>query len=109
MSLPSESKRKHEGRPIMEAGSNRPVVTVEFVGIPRVKTGVPYCSVRSGTLGEVLQQVRQQFPALHDLLTESGSLTAWYRVMVDQRFEEDLQLPIAAGQTVLILSADIGG
>jgi molybdopterin converting factor small subunit len=84
-------------------------VAVEFVGVPRVRAGVARCWVERGTLLQVLERVRQQFPALEDLLTESRSLAPWYRVVVDRKFVADLQTPIEMGQTVLILSADVGG
>lgn len=103
---------KSEAHVASDAGnqSNSGLLKVQFVGVPRLRTGVSQWYAQPGTLQNVLQQVCQQFPALGDLITESGQLASWYRIALDEgEFVEDLQLPVQAGQTLLILSADVGG
>ncbi|MCS7015131.1 MAG: MoaD/ThiS family protein [Gemmatales bacterium] len=85
-------------------------VVVEFLGVPRLRTGCARCRVQPGTLRDVLRQVQERFPHWQDLLDSSGELAPWYRLALDSHgFVRDLQLAVAAGQTVLILSADVGG
>jgi hypothetical protein len=85
-------------------------VIVELYGIPRQRAGRAQMVVPPGTLEEVLRAVVRACPGLADLLTLDGQIVPYYRVSLDgERFVGQLREPVAAGQRVLILSADAGG
>lgn len=85
-------------------------ITVEFLGVPRLRAGIDSCRMKCGKIRDVLSQVQACFPGLTDLLTESGQLAPWYRLAVEGvKFVDDLDLLLGAGQKLLIVSADVGG
>ncbi|MCS7167974.1 MAG: hypothetical protein RMI91_12195 [Gemmatales bacterium] len=85
-------------------------VIVEFLGVPRLRTGCSRCVARAGSLRNVLAQVQQQFPHWQDLLDDSGGLAPWYQLATETHgFVHDFELCVAPGETVIILSADVGG
>lgn len=85
-------------------------VRVELYGIPRARAGVSEAQCQPGTLASILQQLAQQFPAFGESCLEQGRLRKNYLANLGgNRFLTDLNCPVAAGQTLLILSADAGG
>jgi MoaD family protein len=65
------------------------------------------------TVGEVLESLIGQFPGLKEqLLGADGSLNRFVNVYVngrDVRFEQELETPVGAGDTVVLLPAMAGG
>lgn len=85
-------------------------VVVEFLGVPRLRTGVDEVRVMPGTLREILGQLQQQFAGLSDLVGADGRLVPWFRVaFADGRFIADCDGMIPPGSRLLLLSADVGG
>ncbi len=82
---------------------------VEFLGIPRERTGVAAVELDAGTLGELLIVLERRFPTLRDVV-ESGRLRAAFVANLNgDRFVRDPGTRLAATDSVLILSADAGG
>jgi len=69
--------------------------------------------VTGDTVGEALQSLIEQFPALKDqLLAADGALNRFVNVYVngrDVRFEQELATPVGASDTVVLLPAMAGG
>lgn len=85
-------------------------VTVEFFGVPRLRAGRAELGVAAGTVLEVLSAVERACPGLAGLVKAGGRLNPHYLVSVSgDRFVIDTGLPVAAGERVLLLSADAGG
>jgi molybdopterin converting factor small subunit len=89
-------------------------IRVEFYGLPRRRTDVPFCDVAVSqsrmTLAEVLRQLAGRYPALATDCVHDGALTS---SCVANRgghsFLRDPAAEIADGETLLLLSADAGG
>ncbi|REJ69266.1 MAG: molybdopterin synthase sulfur carrier subunit [Planctomycetota bacterium] len=85
-------------------------IEVELFGIPRSRAGVAKTTAQGERLGEVLGDLEARFPGLAESCIEGGQLKPGYVCNVGgQRFVTDPQLPLAAGDVVLLLSADAGG
>ena len=69
--------------------------------------------VPGGTVGEVLNGLVTQFPALRDqLMTADGDLNRFVNVYVngrDVRYEQELATPVAESDTLILLPAMAGG
>jgi molybdopterin converting factor small subunit len=85
-------------------------VTVEFFGVPRQRAGRAELVVPAGTIAEALTMVVRSCPALADAVQAGGRLAPHYALSLNgQRFLRDLDLRLAAGDRLLLLSADAGG
>lgn len=69
--------------------------------------------VSGSTVGEALDSLLEQFPALRDqVFTGEGSLNRFVNVYVngrDVRYEQELATPVAANDEVTLLPAMAGG
>ncbi len=91
-------------------------VQVEFFGIPRQRAGLaaleislPSCDT-SATLAEILHILGKQLPDFARDCLRENHLRPGYIANVDgRRFLADSGEKIALGETLLILSADVGG
>ena len=64
------------------------------------------------TVGEVLQDVADQFPSLRARIFENGNIARFVNVYVggeDIRTQDGLATPVADGSTVILLPAMAGG
>lgn len=85
-------------------------IQVELFGIPRSRAGVAKTSSRGSRLGEVLVDLETRFPGLAESCIEQGQLRPGYVCNLGgDRFVRDPEAPLAAGDVVLLLSADAGG
>lgn len=89
---------------------NRGFITVEFLGIPKLKAGVSFCEVPTGSLSSVIDHLTKQFPrlALEFLPSPSGKSHVLYSINGDY-FLNDPDTILVEGQQLLIISADAGG
>jgi molybdopterin converting factor small subunit len=75
--------------------------------------GTKQVEASGATLGAVLDDLFERFPALRDqLLGPEGGLTHFVNIFVadqDVRFLQGLGTPVAAGETVVLLPAMAGG
>ena len=84
-------------------------VTVEFLGLPRLRAGCASVRVDAGTMADVLRAVEQACPGLGGLLID-GRISAHVLVSINgRRFVDDVRQPVSPGDCVLLLSADAGG
>ena len=82
---------------------------VEFLGIPRERVGLSEVVVDAGTFGDVLRTLATRYPAFSDLM-QAGTLHPSIAANLNgDTFINDPATPLAAGDHLLILSADVGG
>ena len=85
-------------------------VTVEFYGIARRRAGVERLEVEAATLGEALDRLAEVLPDWADSCLRQGELARTFlasrngHAFITQRCE-----PLTDGDSLLILSADVGG
>lgn len=85
-------------------------VRIEFFGIPRTRAGLAHVHVEAATLGDALQRVGTMIPAWADACLLNGQLQRGLIANLNgQRFISDPATPLSPGDSVLILSADVGG
>lgn len=86
-------------------------VTVEFFGIPRERAKASRTTAVGDTLGAVLADLAGRFPVFAtECLTAEGRLRPECIANVgDLRFTRDPDTPVTDGDSVLVLSADVGG
>jgi sulfur-carrier protein len=85
-------------------------VRVEFYGIARRRAGVAAVEVTAATLGEVIDQLQRELPALAAACFAEGKLQPGFLANVNgQEFTSRRETPLQEGDAVLILSADAGG
>ncbi|MBJ7345653.1 MAG: MoaD/ThiS family protein [Gemmataceae bacterium] len=85
-------------------------ITVEFLGIPKLKAGVSFCKVPAGSLSSIIDYLKNQFPRLSQefLPSPSGKSHVLYSLNGDY-FLHDPEMILLEGQQLLIISADAGG
>lgn len=87
-----------------------PVVSVEFLGIPRLRTGRATLSIDAETVGELLYGIARECPGFQEACLAGGSLRPDYLLSIGGRvFTRDRATRLSTGDEVLILSADVGG
>ena len=85
-------------------------VRVEFYGIVRHQAGAASTQVEAATLGEALEEVGREFPAVAEHCLDGQRLRASYLANVNgARFTSDPATELRPEDTVLLLSADAGG
>jgi molybdopterin converting factor small subunit len=99
-------RRSPEGA---KAGAARKVMFVEFLGIPRQRAGLSELEVEASTLGQLLDTLAVQCPALSELITVDGLHPSIVANLNGDEFVNDLATPLADDDRLLILSADAGG
>jgi molybdopterin converting factor small subunit len=82
---------------------------VEFLGIPRDRTGISELEIEATTLGQALDALAARFPRLGELVTD-GRLHPSLAVSLNtDEFISDPATRLDADDRLLILSADAGG
>ena len=85
-------------------------IRVEFYGIPRRRAGVAETTVQAVTLGEALAELVQSLPGLAPDCIQNAQLTLGITANLNgQLFIRAPETPLAEGDTLLILSSDVGG
>jgi len=82
---------------------------VEFLGIPRQRAGLSELEVEASTLGQLLDTLAVQCPALNELMSADGLHPSIVANLNGDQFVSDLKTPLAENDRLLILSADAGG
>jgi len=82
---------------------------VEFLGIPRERAGVSEVEIDAETLGQALTTLAARFPALRELITSGGLHGSVAANLNGDQFVSDPNTSLAAGDRLLLLSADAGG
>jgi molybdopterin converting factor small subunit len=89
-------------------------IHIEFYGIARQRAGTSGLSVMEGQtaarLAEILAELSRRLPAWADACLDRGQLRQGFVASVDgDRFVNDPDTIVGAGQSLLILSSDAGG
>jgi len=85
-------------------------IRVEFYGVARLTAGCAAIQVEARTLREALARLRDDLPAFSSACISEGALLPGYLANVNgQRFTNDPNTPLQDGDSLLILSADMGG
>jgi len=82
---------------------------VEFLGIPRERTGVAEMQIEATTLGQLFGVLANRCPELGELVTSKGLHPSITANLNGDEFVCALDTPLADQDRVLILSADVGG
>lgn len=83
---------------------------VEFFGVARRRAGVERLAVEASTLGEVFDCLAEQLPDWARDGLEDGHLVPHYLANRNgEEFISDRRVPLSPGESLLILSADVGG
>jgi molybdopterin converting factor small subunit len=85
------------------------IMYVELLGIPRERAGISELEVQADTLGQLLGALATRCPALGDLISAEGLHPSIAANLNGDAFVSDLATPLAHGDRLLILSADVGG
>ncbi len=85
-------------------------VRVEFFGLARERAGVAEMEVEAKSVGAALRQVSNRLPQLQDVCLDGNRLRAGYLANINGRtFVSDPCTVLRAGDSLLILSSDVGG
>lgn len=90
-------------------------IRVEFFGIVRRRAGtaaldVPLpAEVESFTLGEVLAEAAERLPPLAECLRGTRPADGYLTCINGRLFTTDPAMPLRTGDSVQLLSADVGG
>jgi molybdopterin converting factor small subunit len=82
---------------------------VEFLGIPRDRTGIAEVEIEADTLGQALGALAMRFPRFAELVTADGLHPSIAASLNADLFVRDPDTPLAKHDRLLILSADAGG
>jgi molybdopterin converting factor small subunit len=82
---------------------------VEFLGIPRERTGVSELELEARTLGEAVTQLAARFPRFGDLVSDGRLHASIAANLNTDQFVSDPYTPLRDDDRLLILSADAGG
>ena len=86
------------------------MVTIELYGVPRLRAGIGRLVVEGTSLGAALRALAVACPALDGSVIVDGVAHAAYKVSLNgDRFVTDPETPLADGDAVLLLAADVGG
>ena len=85
-------------------------IRVEFFGLARTRAGVAQADLEADNLHDVAAQVQSRFPELSKTCFENGRLrTGWVFNINGHSFVRDLDYSLAENDSVLLMSADVGG
>jgi molybdopterin converting factor small subunit len=85
-------------------------VEVELFGIPRARAGVASTSAVGSNLGDVLEDLARRFPQLAETCFDGRLLRSGYVAnLSSKQFVTSPDTPLAAGETLLLMSLDAGG
>jgi molybdopterin converting factor small subunit len=82
---------------------------VELLGLPRERAGVAEVELQAETLGQLLAALAVRFPSLGELITTDRLAPSVVANLNGDRFVSDPGTQLREGDSVLILSADVGG
>jgi molybdopterin converting factor small subunit len=82
---------------------------IEFLGIPRERAVVSEIEVDAASLGQALTQAAVCLPRLSDLIDGDRLHPSLAANLNGDRFVRDPATPLAAGDRLLLMSADAGG
>lgn len=85
-------------------------IRVEFFGLARRNAGCAAIDVEAATLGEAIESIGGALPAVAASCFAGRTLKSGYLANLNgKRFTRDPECPLQPGDSVLILSNDMGG
>lgn len=85
-------------------------ITIELFGIPRLRAGLGRLDVAASSVGKALEHLARECPALAGSVIVGDRVHPAYRLSLNgDRFVDDPATPLAEGDALLLLSADVGG
>jgi molybdopterin converting factor small subunit len=85
-------------------------IAIELFGVPRLRAGVGRLEVEAGRVGEALRRLAEACPALAGSVIEGERVGRTYRLSLNgERFVDDPATPLAEGDALILLAADVGG
>ncbi len=86
------------------------MVTVGLFGVPRLRAGRSRCTFEVATVGAALAELALACPALAGTVISGPCLHPSYRLSLNgDRFVTDPETPLAPGDSLWLLAADVGG
>jgi molybdopterin converting factor small subunit len=86
------------------------MIAIELFGIPRLRAGTGLIRVDASTIGEALRELGRACPALEDSVLRDGRALEAFRVSLNgASFVSNPETPLRDGDSLLLLSADVGG
>jgi molybdopterin converting factor small subunit len=86
------------------------MITVELYGVPRLRAGTGRLNVEATTLARALAALGAACPALDGSVIRGEQVHPAYRLCLNgDRFVSDPATPLAEGDVLLLLAADVGG
>jgi hypothetical protein len=91
-------------------GGTPQMITVELFGVPRLRAGTGVVAFEALTLTHALVRLGEICPVLEGTVVTDGRVHAAYRLCLNgERFLTDPHTPLADGDVLLLLAADVGG
>jgi molybdopterin converting factor small subunit len=86
------------------------MITIEFFGVPRLRAGTRCIRLEAESLATALRGLAGLCPGLDGPVIAGESLHPAYSVCLNgDRFVTDPATPLAEGDVLLLMSADVGG
>ncbi len=86
------------------------MIVFELYGIPRLRAGIGRVEVDASTCGEALEQLAVRYPSLDGTVIVNRRVGSAYRLSLNgDVFLDDPETAITCGDSLLLLSADMGG
>ncbi len=86
------------------------MIAIEFYGVPRLRAGTGSVRLEASTVGQALCELAVLIPALDGSILRQGTIHEGYKLSLNgDRFVSDPDTPLADGDVLLLLSADVGG
>jgi molybdopterin converting factor small subunit len=86
------------------------MITIELFGIPRLRAGIGRVQVEAASLAAALRGLGRLCPALDGPVVAGAALHPAYRACLNgEQFVSDPATPLADGDTLLVMAADVGG
>ncbi len=86
------------------------MIQIELYGVPRLRAGTARLSVEGASVGAAIDALAAVCPALSDHVFHKGLIHPAYKLSLNgERFVSDRATPLNDGDTLLLLSADVGG
>jgi molybdopterin converting factor small subunit len=86
------------------------MITIELFGIPRLRAGTGRLHLEAASLAAALRALGRACPALDGPVIAGEVLHPAYRACLNgEHFISDPATPLASGDVLLVMSADVGG
>jgi molybdopterin converting factor small subunit len=86
------------------------MITIELFGVPRLRAGTGRVRLDAGSLAAALRELGQLLPVLDGSVIAGDTLHPAYRACKNgAEFISDPTTPLADGDVLLVMAADVGG